>query len=330
MVARISNDYEPQLPVVGEDIPGPAVPCHVGTARLLETLDRGTSVVGRDFPLPGSDSDDSNDDVLNAEGHDEEVRQISLRNEWSADSWTADDSYGEGCAQLDDFNWVLQADDRVGDISAPESHVDLSDSESDVDDVAPDMVSVRMTTTAEESLCPAVVAQTRPKEGFDPASPRRLRRGRDVLMEDSMVALDNRQISIAQDPDVVNGIHVTPDCVPAVMPILAATPQAASEVAQTRPRGDCGMNLLLPVDGSIEPLNDDAPEVLSSGREPAAGSSEAGRDVCVVLDLLQTAVSVTIVVSEKWMERFVLNLDDLRSDVFSRHGRRRVAVRGDK
>ena len=30
LVARISDDYEPQLPVVGEVIPGPAVPCHVG------------------------------------------------------------------------------------------------------------------------------------------------------------------------------------------------------------------------------------------------------------------------------------------------------------
>ena len=77
------------------------------------------------------------------------------------------------------------------------------------------------------------------------------------------------------------------------------------------------MNLLLPVDGSMEPLDDDAPEVLSSGREPAAGSSEVSRDVCVVPDLLQTAVSVTTVVSEKWMERFVLNLDDLRSDVLA-------------
>ena len=46
LVARISNDYEPQLPVVGEDIPGLAVPCHVGTARLLETMDQRTSVVG--------------------------------------------------------------------------------------------------------------------------------------------------------------------------------------------------------------------------------------------------------------------------------------------
>ena len=250
-----------------------AVPCHEGTARLLEMMDRPTSVVGRDFRLPCSDSDDSNNDVVYVEGYDAEVRQISLRNEWSADSWTADDSCGEGCAQHD-FNWVLQADDRVGDISAPESQVDLSDSESDVDDVALDMVPVRMTTAAVESLCPPLVAQPRPKEGCDPASPRRLRRGRDVLMEDSMVALDTRRISIAQDPDVVSGIHVMPDCVPAVMPILAAVPYAASEVAQTRPRGDCGMNLLLPVDGSIDPLDDDAPEVLSSGRGHAAGSSE--------------------------------------------------------
>ena len=203
-----------------------------------------------------------------------------------------------------------------GEIPAPESQVDLSDSESDVDDVVPDTVQVRMTTTAVE-LCPPVVAQTRPKEGCDPASPRRLRRGRDVLMEDSMVAVDTRRISTAQDPDVVSGIHVMPDCVPAVMPMLAAAPQAASEVAQMRPRGDCSMNLLLPVDGSIEPLDDDAPEVLSSGREPAAGSSEVVRDVCVVPDLIQTAVSVMTVVSEKWMERFDLNLDDLRSDVLA-------------
>ena len=66
------------------------------------------------------------------------------------------------------------------------------------------------------------------------------------------------------------------------------------------------MNLLLPVDWSIEPLDDDAPEVLSSGREPAGGSSEVGSDVCVVQDLLPTAVSVRTVVVEMWMERFVL------------------------
>ena len=71
--------------------------------------------------------------------------------------------------------------------------------------------------------------------------------------------------------NVVSGIYVMLDCIPAVMPTLAAVPQAASEVAQTRHRGDCSVNLLLPVDGSIEPLDDDA-----------------------------------LVVAEMWMERFVL------------------------
>ena len=94
-------------------------------------------MVGRNFRLPCSDSEDSDGDVLWPEGHDEAVRQISLRNEWSVDSWTADDSCGEGYAQLDDFNWFLPADDRAGDLPAPESQVDLSDGESDVEDVEP-------------------------------------------------------------------------------------------------------------------------------------------------------------------------------------------------
>ena len=285
LVAQISDDYKPQLPVVGEDIPGPAVPCHVGTTRLLETVDRRTTAVGRAFRRPCSDSDDSDDVVLYAERHDGEVRQVNLRDEWSVDSWTADDSCGEGCAQLDDFNWFLPADDRVGDQPAPESQVDLSDSESDVDDVEPDSALMQITTTAVESLCPLVFTQTRSKEGCDPASPRRLCGGRDVLTEDGTVAVDTRQVSIASDTDVVSGIHVMSDCIPAVTPMLVVAPQAASEVAQTRPRGYCSVNLLLPVDGSIEPLDVDAPDVLASGKEPAGGSSEVGSDVCVVPDL---------------------------------------------
>ena len=87
-------------------------------------------------------------------GHDGEVRQVNLRNEWSVDSWTAGDSCAEGCAQLDDFNWFLPADDRVGDLPAPESQVDLSDSESDVDDVEPDSALMQIRMTAVESLCP--------------------------------------------------------------------------------------------------------------------------------------------------------------------------------
>ena len=50
-----------------------------------------------------------------------------------------------------------------------------------------------------------------------------------------MVAVDTRRISIAQDTYVISGIYVMPYCIPAVMPMLAVAPQAASEVAQTRP-----------------------------------------------------------------------------------------------
>ena len=238
------------------------------------------------------------------------MRQVNLRNEWSVDSWTADDSCGEGYAQLDDFNWFLPADDRVGDLPAPQSQVDVSDSESEVDDVEQDSAPMQITTTAVELLCPPVVTQMRPKEDCDPASPRRLRRGRDVLTEDGTVAVDTRQVSIASDTNVVSGIHMMSECIPTVTPKLAVAPQAASEVAQTRPRGYCCMNLLPPMGESIESLDVHAPDALASGKETSGGSSEVGSDICVVLDMLQTVVSVRAVVTKKWMERFVLDLEE--------------------
>ena len=64
MVARISNDYEPQLPVVGEDIPGPAVTNDLGAVRSLRMVDQWAMVVGHGVRLPCSDSDESEDDVL--------------------------------------------------------------------------------------------------------------------------------------------------------------------------------------------------------------------------------------------------------------------------
>ena len=250
LVARISNDYEPQLPVVGEDIPGPAVPNYIGTAQSLETVDRRATVVGRGFRLPCSDSDDSDDDVLSigpmrpvvtaaplggADGHDDEVLQVSPLKEWSVNSWTADDSCGERCAQLDNFNWFIPADDRVGGLPVPELQVDLPDSENDVYDVVPEQFPVQMKTMAVESLCPPVVAQMRPKGGCDSVLPRRMCRGRDVLTEDGPAAVDSRRESIVPDTDVCGGIYVMPDCITIVLPKSAAMPQAASVVAQTRP-----------------------------------------------------------------------------------------------
>ena len=131
MVARISNEYRPQLPVVGKDIPEPAVPCHVGIARLEETVNIRTRSVGRAVRRPYSDSEESDNDVLYAEEHDSALQRVNLRNEWLTQ--TTVDSCGERCAQLDDFKWFLPTDERAGDLSAPESEIDTSDSENGVD-----------------------------------------------------------------------------------------------------------------------------------------------------------------------------------------------------
>ena len=58
----------------------------------------------------------------------------------------------------------------------------------------------------------------------------------------------------------------------------------------------------------------DTPDAVVSGTEVAGGSPPADIDITGCPDVQQTAVSVTTVVSEKWMERFVINLDVLCSD----------------
>ena len=84
LVARISNDYRPQLPAVGKDIQG---------AQL-----------GVLFAVP--DSEESDNDVWHAEEHDTTVQQVSRREGWLTQ--TANNSCGEGCAQLDDFKWFCR------------------------------------------------------------------------------------------------------------------------------------------------------------------------------------------------------------------------------
>ena len=99
------------------------------------------------------------------------------------------------------------------------------------------------------------------------------------------------------------------------MPKLAAAPQAASEVVQPRPRDSGCMDLLPPPVGEcLESLRMDTPDAVVSGTEVAGGSPPADIDISGGPDVLQTAVSATTVVSEKWMERFVINLDVLCSD----------------
>ena len=66
-------------------------------------------------------------------------------------------------------------------------------------------------------------------------------RGRDVLTEDGPEVVYSGRESIIPDPDVFGGLGVLPDCIPVVVPKSAAVPLAASVVAQTRPRGGCGL-----------------------------------------------------------------------------------------
>ena len=83
----------------------------MGTARLEETVNIRTRSVGRAVRRPDSDSEESDNDVLYAEEHDSALQR-------------------ERCAQLDDFKWFLPTDEQAGDLSAPESEIDTSDSES--------------------------------------------------------------------------------------------------------------------------------------------------------------------------------------------------------
>ena len=95
---------------------------------------------------------------------------------------------------MDDFNWMIPADDRVGRLPGPELQVDLPDIEDDVHDVVPEVFPVQMKMTAVESSCPPVDAQTRPKGGCDPVLSRRMCRAPDVLTESDPAAVDRNPL----------------------------------------------------------------------------------------------------------------------------------------
>ena len=223
LVARICDDHRPQLPVVGKNIPEPAVPCHVGTARLEEAVNIRTRSVGCAVRRPYSDSEESDNDVWYAEVDDSALGQPTV------------DLCSEGCAQLDDFKWFLPTDERARDLSAPELEIETSDSESGVDFIEPVSTPLQTETTSQGLLHPPVVVQTRPMEGCHTGVPRRLHRGRDVRTADDPVAVDARQISTASETLVSWKIHRKSECVTTVVPKLAAASQADYEVVQPRP-----------------------------------------------------------------------------------------------
>ena len=178
----------------------------------------------------------------------------------------------------------------------------MSDSESEVEYIEPDSIPLQTEMTARQLLCPPMVAQTRPMEGCDPALPRRLRRGRDVLTEDGAVAVDTERVSASSDAVVSRETHKNSECVPIVVPKLAVAPQATSKVNQPRPPESGFTDLLPPVDDCRESLGLGTPDAVESGMEVACGSPPAEIDISVNPDMLPTATSVTTEVSEEWME----------------------------
>ena len=92
-----------------------------------------------------------------ARGYDDGMIHVnSLSDDLSVDPWTAENRHGTCCAQLDDFDWAIQAGDLVGRLPRPEEDEDVSDIEPDVCDV-PDEFPVSMETAVVESLCFPVV-----------------------------------------------------------------------------------------------------------------------------------------------------------------------------
>ena len=246
MVARISNDCRPQLPVGGEDIPGPAVSDYLGAVRTLQKVDQPAPVVGRGVRSPCSDSDESDDDVLSvgprrpllfaaplggAIGHnDYMIQEDPLRDEWSVYSGTAGDRYGTSCVQLDDFDWVMPADYPVGVMPKSEEDDSLSDIEPEVCDV-PDAFPVGKEMAAVESLCFPVVVPTRPQGGCDPVLPLSKGRGRN-----GQKAMVFGRVYKVVDPDVSRGICMEPDLLPVVMSTDDVEPMAVPVVTLTRSR----------------------------------------------------------------------------------------------
>ena len=211
------------------------------------------------------------------------------------DSWTAEDRCGTGCAQLNNFDFVIPASDLVGGLPIPEEDDGLSDIEPDVCDV-PDDVPVPMEMAAVESLCFPVVVQTRWQGGCDPFLPLPVCKWQDFLAVDGSDVIGSRRESIIEKSDVSGEICVVADQLPLVVPKLAAVPLAVSVVAQTRPQVGCGPDLPLPVDGGIESLDDDGLGVLLSGPESTVMILNVSHGICV------EPVQLPVVVSNEAVE----------------------------
>ena len=103
--------------------------------------------------------------------------------------------------------------------------------------------------------------------------------------------------------------HNTPDAVVSSMEVAGGSPPAAVNIS----RGPDAIPTVVSVTTKMS-VNINTPDTVDSGMEITGGSPPAEFDISVGPDVLLTAISVTTVVSEKWMKRFVMDLDVLCSD----------------
>ena len=270
----------------------------------------------------------SEDDVVYAEEHEEEIQQINLRNEVT--NQITVDTCGERCARLDEFNWVLPAKVWNEESDTPESDFETSDSGNSVHANAADTSSPKMETTSQRLSSPPVVAQTRPKGGCQTAMPRRKRRRRSVWTTDSASAMDTRQESVAPSTLDSERIHKKSECITKGEPIWEAAPPASHRMAQPK-CSDCSHTDPLPSgSGHLSPAGHDTPAEKPPAEmnicntpdnlqikmsvmllKMADGSPPAEVTILTDSDILQKELSVMTVTSkitEKWMDRFVVDL----------------------
>ena len=83
-------------------------------------------------------------------------------------------------------------------------------------------------------------------EGCDPALRRQLHQGRNVLTEDGAVAVDTKWVSAASDAVVSWETHKKSECVPTVVPKLAAAPPSSFSRAHSAETSRFRMHGLTP------------------------------------------------------------------------------------
>ena len=187
MVTRISNIYEPQTPVVSDDIPCPAardvVVCRVGAVRPIETATLWSVAVRKNIRLSYSDSEESDDDVLSVGTvrplvtaaplggagliDDCQPHVDSNDDVLSVGAWAPMNRPAMCCARLDDFNWVGPDYDPDILLSGRDIGVGVMDLTQDIQ-VLPDVFPAMFDETTAVPLHLPVVVETGPQVGYDP------------------------------------------------------------------------------------------------------------------------------------------------------------------